>query len=120
MYKSAQRFLQRAPASKFWKEYVTTYHLKSINTEEVLMSALSDTFTSHIGRSGIKFLSDYELAGLVLICYMRAQSTKIGDRVAADLDARIEREGELISFSDNERSFYEVTLVDAAKRWKKT
>jgi hypothetical protein len=119
MYKSAHRFMLRAPGTRFWTEYAPTYQLKAVDSEEVLISALADTLTARSSRPTIRELSDYEVAGLAMICATKSLLGGLADRLAADLDQRLEREGEQISFSDNERRFWESVLEAAAKLWRR-
>ena len=104
MYKSASRFMRRLPGRRFWSEYANIYDLKSVDSEEILISALSDTIRFRGCDANFIIFSDYELSGLAILCGKRV---RIGmyERPLTDLDSRIERDDNKISFSENERFF---------------
>lgn len=118
MYKSAQRFLDRLPATRFWQEYAPIHHLKLVNSDEVLLDALADA----VGRAGSRIsmdsFKDYELAGLLVVTSNRGLIDGIASRVAAEVDRRLETEAEDISFSESQRTLIAGAIKSAATNWR--
>lgn len=121
MYRSANRYRQRLPATRFWEEYAPAHQLKAVGSDEVLMDALASAVIGPAPHARMEQFSDYEVAGLAVdLARMGLIRGVMPEKFVEAVDRRLEREEADIHFSDEHRLFLHRLILAAAAKWKKS
>lgn len=120
MYKSANIFLQRLPATRFWQDYAPLYQLKLVNSDEVLLDALADAIGKRNSKITMDQFTDYELSGLLVVISNRGLTKGIPLKIADEIDRRLQNESQEITLSEGQRVLIAAAIKEAASNWRRS